>query len=175
MNPKIRQVRSAYSSPLFTVKKYDAVLPDGKEKTFEMIDIQNAVTVLPLDDEKNFFFVEQYRIGAGKPLLELPAGKIEAGEDPLLSARRELREETGMDANEIKPLGNFFMTPGYANEYMYCFLAKGLYNAPLTPDADEFINVHKVSISELPGLIQSGKIEDGKTLAILYLAKDHLG
>ena len=84
-----------------------------------------------MDAEGNIYFVEQYRIGAGKDLLELPAGKIEHDEDPLEAARRELREEIGMDAAEIKPLGNFYMSPGYANEYMYCFLATGLYPAPL--------------------------------------------
>ncbi len=174
MNPIIKKERSVYSNPLFTVKKFEAVLPDGKEKNFEMIDIQNAVTVLPIDDQKNLYFVEQYRIGAGRALLELPAGKIESGEDPSLCARRELREETGMDAKEIISLGNFFMTPGYANEFMYCFLAKGLFPAPLTPDPDEFINVHKIPASDLPELIQIGKIVDGKTLAILYLAKDQM-
>ena len=175
MNPVIKQENISFECKLFTVKNIKALLPDGHEKTFELIDIQNAVTILPMDEHGRILFVEQYRIGARNVLLELPAGKIEAGEDPLLCARRELREETGMDAKEIRPLGNFYMTPGYANEFMYCFLAKGLFNAPLTPDADEFINVHKIVVSELPELIYSGRIVDGKTLAVLYLAKDQMG
>jgi ADP-ribose pyrophosphatase len=171
MEPLISNEKDAYTCKLFTVKNVDATLPDGKHKTFEMIDIQNAVTLLPVDDEKNVYLVEQYRIGARKKLLELPAGKIEAGEDPLLTAQRELREETGMDAREITPLGNFYMTPGYASEYMYCYLAKGLFASPLKPDADEFINLHKVPFGAIDELVKNGRIEDGKTLAILYLAK----
>lgn len=175
MNPVIKQVSKPYSSPLFSVKKFDAILPDGKEKVFEMIDIQNAVTILPIDEEGNIYFVEQFRIGAGRALLELPAGKIEAGEDPFVCARRELREETGMDAHEILPLGNFFMTPGYANEFMYCYIARELFSSPLNPDADEFIHIKKLPLVSLASMIKEGKIEDGKTLAILYLAKDLLG
>lgn len=171
MNPNIRSESDVFNCKLFTVKAVEVTLPDGNEKTFEMIDIQNAVTILPMDDENNVYLVEQYRIGARKNLLELPAGKIEKGEDPLLTAQRELREETGMDAKEIKHLGNFYMTPGYANEYMYCYLATGLFPSPLTPDADEFINLHKIPLGEISALIQNGKIEDSKTLAVLFFAQ----
>lgn len=161
----------AYKCKLFTVKKVTQPLPDGKEKVYELIDIQNAVTILPVDEQNNIYFVEQYRIGANKNLLELPAGKVEAGEDPLQTAQRELREEIGMDAREIKPLGNFYMTPGYANEYMYCFLATGLFQSPLKPDADEFINLHKVPFDQINAMVANGQIEDSKTLAALFLAQ----
>ncbi len=171
MKPIIRSENTAYSCRLFTVKKIDAELPDGKKKTYELIDIQSAVTVLPIDDEQNVYFVEQYRIGSRKTLLELPAGKVEPGEDALATAKRELREEIGMDAKEVKPLGNFYMTPGYANEYMFCYLAKGLFTSPLTPDADEFINLRKVPLKEINSLIQKGEIEDSKTLAAFQLLR----
>lgn len=171
MRPMIRSEVDAYSCKLFTVKKVSASLPDGIERVFELIEIQNAVTILPLDDENNVYFVEQYRIGAKKTLLELPAGKIESGEDPMVAAKRELREEIGMDAREIKPLGNFYMTPGYANEFMFCFLATGLFRSPLTPDADEFINLIKIPLTKVNEMIISGEIEDSKTLATLLLQK----
>jgi ADP-ribose pyrophosphatase len=170
MNEKQGSEIDAYTCKLFTVKKVIIPLPDGKEKVYELIDIQNAVTILPVDDENNVYFVEQFRIGANKNLLELPAGKVEAGEDPLLTAKRELREEIGMDAKEVKPLGNFYMTPGYANEYMYCFLATGLFHSPLIPDADEFIHLHKVPLEQVNTLITSGQIEDSKTLAVFQLS-----
>lgn len=166
--------RTVFTAKLFKVKNIDLPLPDGKTKTYELVDIQNAITVLPMDDEGNVYLVEQYRIGAGKDLLELPAGKIEHSEDPLEAARRELREEIGMDAAEIKPLGNFYMSPGYANEYMYSFLATGLYAAPLSPDADEFINVKKIPLSRVIELINQGKMDDSKTLAVLMLAQKYL-
>jgi len=166
--------KTVFPGKLFTVRNIRKPLPNGKEKTYELVDIQNAITVLPLDDELNIHCVEQYRIGADRKLLELPAGKIEIGEDPLAAARRELREETGMDANEIIHLGNFFMTPGYANEYMYCYLARGLFRAPLAPDADEFINLVKIPLGEMYRLIAEGKIEDSKTLAAIALARKAL-
>lgn len=159
-----------YKAHLFDVKEITVKLPDGKDKAFELIDIQNAITLLPIDDTGNVYFVEQFRIAARRELLELPAGKIEKGEIPLAAAERELREETGMAAKEIKPLGEFYMSPGYASEYMYCFLATGLYPAPLTPDADEFINVRKIPLAEIFEMIRTGKIVDSKTLAAFSLA-----
>jgi len=79
-----------------------------------------------------------------------------------------------MDAAEIKPLGNFYMSPGYTNEYMYCFLATGLFPAPLAPDVDEFINVKKMPLSQVLELIEDGKLDDSKTLAVLMLAQKHI-
>lgn len=174
MNQSENTNRTVFTAKLFKVKNIDLPLPDGKIKTYELVDIQNAITILPLDAEGNVYFVEQYRIGAGKNLLELPAGKIENDEDPLEAARRELREEIGMDAAEIKPLGNFYMSPGYANEYMYCFLATGLYPAPLDPDADEFINVKKIPLDQVIELVNLGNLDDSKTLAVLMLAQKNL-
>ncbi len=163
-----------YKAHLFDVKEITVKLPDGKDKIFEMVDIQNAITLLPIDDAGNVYFVEQFRIAARTELLELPAGKIEKGENPLAAAEREIREETGMAAREIKLIGEFYMSPGYANEYMYCYLAKGLYAAPLAPDADEFINVRKIPLDEVYDLIRAGKIIDSKTLAALTLARPYL-
>jgi ADP-ribose pyrophosphatase len=166
--------RIVFQAKLFGVKNIDLALPDGKVKTYEMVDIQNAITILPIDDKGNVYLVEQFRIGAGKKLLELPAGKIETGEDPLKTARREMREEIGMDAKEIKPLGNFYMSPGYANEYMYCFMARGLFPAPLHADADEFIRVKKIPVLKINGMISRGEIEDSKTLAVFVLSQQFL-
>ncbi len=164
-----------YHARLFDVKEVTVRLPDGKDKVFELIDIQNAITLLPIDDAGNVYFVEQFRIASRRELLELPAGKIEKGELPLAAAERELREETSMAAREIKAIGEFYMSPGYANEYMYCFLATGLYPAPLAPDDDEFINVRRIPLSEVKRLIKDGKIIDSKSLAAFTLASPYLG
>ncbi len=160
-----------HSTALFTIKLVDLTFPDGKSRLFDLIDIQDAVTILPLDGEGNIHFVRQYRIGARSELLELPAGKIEDGEDPLLTAQRELREEIGMGAESWLALGSFFMSPGYASEYMYCYLARGLYRAPLTPDADEFLNVIQVPLTDTFEMVKNGEIQDSKTLAVLMLAR----
>ena len=163
-----------YKARLFDVKEITVPLPDGHDKVFELIDIQNAVTVLPIDREGNIYFVEQFRIAALKELLELPAGKIEPDEDPQVAAERELREETGMAAGRILPIGEFYMSPGYANEYMYCYLATDLYPAPLSPDSDEFINVRKIPLAKVKEMIREGQIIDSKTLAVFSLAINHL-
>lgn len=163
-----------YKARLFDVKEITVPLPDGHDKVFELIDIQNAVTVLPIDREGNIYFVEQFRIAALKELLELPAGKIEPDEDPQVAAERELREETGMAAGRILPIGEFYMSPGYANEYMYCYLATDLYPAPLSPDSDEFINVRRIPLAKVKEMIREGQIIDSKTLAAFSLAINHL-
>lgn len=163
-----------YHARLFDVKEVTVKLPDGKDKVFELVDIQNAITLLPIDDSGNVYFVEQFRIASRRELLELPAGKIEKGELSLTAAERELREETGMAAREIKAIGEFYMSPGYANEYMYCYLATGLYPAPLAPDDDEFIKVQKIPLTEVKQLIKDGKIIDSKTLSAFALAAPYL-
>ena len=159
-----------HRTPLFTVKRVDLSLPDGKPRVLDLIEIQNAVTILPLDSEGYNHFVKQYRIGARSELLELPAGKIENNEDPLQTAQRELREEIGMSASSWRALGNFYLSPGYASEYMYGFLAQDLVPDPLAPDADEFLNIIKVSLPDALAMVRRGEIQDSKTLAVLMLA-----
>lgn len=170
----IKKITERFKTKLFSVLSVDLEQPDGKIRPYDLIDIQNAVTILPIDEEGNVFFVRQFRIGAGRELLELPAGKVEPGEDPLETAHREVREETGMSAAEMIPLGKFFMTPGYANEYMFAYLARGLTHAPLAQDADEFINLVKLPLQEVNRMVDDGEFEDSKTLAVLLLAEKHL-
>jgi ADP-ribose pyrophosphatase len=160
-----------FKARLFDVKDVELTLADGKSRTYEMVDISNAVMLLPIDAENNVYFVEQFRVGAKHVLLELPAGKIEPQEDPASTAQRELREETGMAANELKLIGKFYMSPGYSTECMYCFLATGLYPAPLAPDADEFIALRKIPLPTVLEMISRGEIEDSKTLAAFSLAR----
>jgi ADP-ribose pyrophosphatase len=159
-----------YESHIFTVNRVQVVLPDKRVRDYDLVEIQNAVTILPLDNEGNVYFVRQFRTGAGKSLLELPAGKIENGEEALTTAEREIREETGMAATNMKPLGKFYVSPGYSTEYMYTFLATGLYEAPLDPDADEFLNLEKFPLSKVIEMLHAGEIEDAKSLATIMQA-----
>lgn len=170
----INDEKSVFKTKLFTVKRVVLSMPDGKEREYDLVDIQNAVTILPIDEDGQVYFVKQYRIGSRSELLELPAGKIELSEDPQVTAERELREETGMAAQNMVHLGNFYMSPGYATEYMYCYLARGLYHSPLAPDADEFLNVVKIPLVEVRRMVEAQAIEDSKTLAVLALAEKHL-
>ena len=170
MSYPINHESEEYKTQLFTVKRVNLSFPDGKARDYDLIDIQNAVTILPLDDDGNVHFVSQYRIGARRELLELPAGKIEDDEDPLLTAKRELREEIGMSAETWTRLGGFYMTPGYATEYMHCYLAQGLIPDALSPDADEFLNVTRIPLPEVMTMIEEKTIEDSKTLAVFMFA-----
>ncbi len=174
MPGKIKEEIDVFETKLFTVKQVTLSLPDGKNREYDFVSIQNAVTILPIDNEGFVYFVKQYRIGSRSELLELPAGKIEMNEDPQITAERELREEIGMAASEMIHLGNFYMSPGYSSEYMYCYLARGLFHAPLAPDADEFLHLVKLPLSEVRRLMKERLIVDGKTLAVLMLADNYL-
>ncbi len=174
MTGMIKEEKDVFQTGLFTVKQVVLSLPDGKTREYDFVSIQNAVTILPIDDQGFVFFVKQFRVGSRSELLELPAGKIEKNEDPQITAERELREETGMAAREMIHLGNFYMSPGYSSEYMYCYLARGLFHAPLAPDADEFLHLVKLPLSEVVQLLNKKLINDGKTLALLMLAGNYL-
>lgn len=154
----------------FDVVKVHYELPDGHKRTYDLVDHKNAVTIVPVNQEGEVLFIKQYRVGSRDYLLELPAGVIDKGEEPVETAMRELREETGMAANELIQLGGFFMTPGYSNEFMTVFLAKDLYPAPLEMDDDEFLNLIKVPLEEAYKKARNGEILDGKSIASLFLA-----
>ena len=145
--------------------------PDGRMASFEVVRHSGAVTILPVDEDGMIWFVRQYRHPARQMLLELPAGTIEPDESHHETAAREIREEIGMTAEKMEYLGGFFMAPGYSTEYMHVYLAHGLTPSPLQQDESEFILVEKLSIEEVYRMVESGDIQDGKTLAILMLAE----
>lgn len=162
--------KKLYSGPVFDVVKVFLQLPDQRERSYDLVEHNGSVTIVPVDDDGQIFFVRQYRVGAGQPVLELPAGVLEHNEDPLVSAKRELREEIGMGARELKKLGSFYLAPGYTSEHMTIFLARGLYPSPLDPDEDEFLEIIKLPIEAVYQQAFAGRIQDGKTLAGLLLA-----
>jgi ADP-ribose pyrophosphatase len=163
-----------YHGRAFNVRRDEIRLPDGKSARLEIVDHVGAVTLVPVDDQKRVWFVRQYRHPAGEVLLELPAGMVESGEAPLDCARREIREETGMAAGRIEPIGEFYLAPGYSTEFMHIFLATDLHPDPLPGDADEFITAEPIPLEVALRMIENGKIRDAKTLAALMLAKKFL-
>ena len=106
-----------YHGRAFNVRRDEIRLPDGKAARLEIVDHVGAVTLVPVDDQNRVWFVRQYRHPAGEVLLELPAGMIELGEAPLDCARREIREEIGMAAGRIEPIGEYYLAPGYSTKY----------------------------------------------------------
>jgi ADP-ribose pyrophosphatase len=171
---KIVKKETMYTGKAFNVVKLYYRLPNGKEKPYDLVDHVDAVTIVAVDTNSEILFVTQYRIGGQKKLLELPAGVIDENEHPSITAKRELREEVGMDANFLEEIGGFYMVPGYSNEYMHVFLAKELKFAPLQADDDEFLDIVRIPILQAYKMAEQGLIHDGKSLAALFLAYNYL-
>jgi ADP-ribose pyrophosphatase len=166
--------RSVYKGRAFGVDVVEIRLPDGKVRNFDLVRHPGAVTIIPVDADGNILFVRQYRLGAGQSLLELPAGTLEPGEDPDASAAREIREETGMGAREVRKLGTFYMAPGYSTEHMHVYLATGLFPDSLKHDEDEFLELEKIPVARVYAMARTGELTDGKTLASLLMAEQFL-
>jgi ADP-ribose pyrophosphatase len=147
-----------YEGPMFSVERRD-----GKD----VVVHGPAVAVVAVDGQDRVVLVRQMRVPAGGPLLELPAGGVEDGESPLETAKRELREETGLHGGEWLELATFFTTPGFCDEKMHLFLATGVEEGEAKPEGSEDIEVVRVPRAELPALV--AKSEDAKTLAGLLL------
>ncbi|MBN2048455.1 MAG: NUDIX hydrolase [Anaerolineaceae bacterium] len=175
MTVEILDREECYQGRAFQVQRVRMRMPNGREPRYDLVIHPGAAVILPVDDAGRILFVRQYRLGAEQELLELPAGTLEDGEPPLECARREVREETGMAAREMVFLGDFYLTPGYSNEHLYIYLARGLYGAALDQDDDEFIDLVPIAAAEAYQMAARGEIRDGKTLAALLLAQSALG
>jgi ADP-ribose pyrophosphatase len=171
MEHQIIQATTIYNGRAFDVQKVQMRLPNGREGTYDLVQHPGAVTIVPVKDGK-ILFVRQYRIGARQTLLELPAGTLEPGEDPLPAAARETREEIGMAAGELRLLGEFYMAPGYSSEHMWVYLATDLHPDPLACDEDEFIEVESIPVAEVYEMTRNGQLMDGKSLAALMMAQN---
>ena len=139
--------------------------PNGKTTTREIIEHADCVAVVALDEQKNVVLVRQLREAVDKTLLEIPAGGIDPGEEPVDAVRRELQEEIGFLPQKIERLGGFYATPGYGTEYLYLYLATDLKPSQLKADDTENIEVVKIPLSQIPALIASGEICDAKSIA----------
>ena len=172
---------TVFDGPLFKVTRDSLIEPGGKQATRDIIHHNGSVVILALDKEKSkrdpWVVVErQYRHAANHFLWELPAGKLEAGEDPLQGAQRELMEETGYHAKKWKPLIEYYASPGFLGESMMVYVAEGLAAGDAHPEDDEQIDFRLVKLSELLRLIDKGAIVDGKTLtAVLLYARRFAG
>jgi len=163
-----------YQGPVFNVRQDFLRLPDREQYRIDVVDHRDSVTILPIDQQGQVWFIRQYRRPIDRYLLELPAGVKEPGEDPLSNAQRELREEIGMAAGSMQDIGAFYLAPGYSSEFMHIFLARDLYPAPLPGDADEIIQIEKKSTREALKLAESGELCDSKSLIALFWAKPYL-
>ncbi|MDR2525636.1 MAG: NUDIX hydrolase [Oscillospiraceae bacterium] len=154
-----------YEGRIVTLRNDSVRLPNGKIADREVIEHPGGVTVAALTAEQELLFVRQFRYPYGQVLLELPAGKLERGEDPLLAGQRELAEETGASAAQYESLGLFYPTPGYCGEIIHMYLARELRFAAACPDADEFLLCERIPLQVAVGMVLRGEIRDGKTQA----------
>lgn len=159
-----------YHGKVFDLVRSHFRLANGKEPIFDLVKHPGAVTILPVDEQGRIWFVRQFRIGAEKDLLEIPAGLLEKDESPEVSAAREVQEEIGMAPKKLKKLGEFFMVPGYSTEKLTAYLATGLFASPLPTDEFELLEKVPLPIQQVFEMVHAGEIQDGKTLASLLLA-----
>ena len=143
-------------------------LPNGDTSTREYIKHQGAVAILPVLEDGSIIFVKQYRYAVSSVIYEIPAGKLEKGEEHLPSAQRELSEETGYSATDWSYMTSIVTTPGFTNETIHLYLAKGLTGGKPHPDDDEFLEVVALKPDKVKAMILSQEIVDAKTLAALY-------
>jgi ADP-ribose pyrophosphatase len=137
----------------------------------DVVKFPKTVGILPLIGKNKIVLIRQFRFPINKEIWEIPAGKLDRGEKPEIGAKRELKEETGYEAKELKKIGEFYLSPGYSTEYMYLFLAKGLKKGEQSLDKGEKIKEVKIfSKKEVLKMIKTRKIVDAKTILALFFS-----
>ena len=166
MNLEEKQLTSEYiyNGKIIKLRRDTALLPNGKTSTREVIEHNGGVCVAALTDSDEVLFVKQFRYPYMEIVTEIPAGKRDgANEDPLACGKRELKEETGAEAESFIPLGKLYPSPGYCGEVIWMFAATGLSYGEQHPDDDEFLSVEKIPLETAVQMILSGEITDAKT------------
>ncbi|MCL2462314.1 MAG: NUDIX hydrolase [Defluviitaleaceae bacterium] len=159
----------AYKGLIIDVTKDTITLPDGRQAVREVVRHGGAAAVVAVDGDGRLVFVRQYRHPARALVLEIPAGTLEPGEEPLACATRELAEETGMRAEKVTFLFKLYTTIGFCSEVIHIYLAEGLTEGSQCLDADEFVTVERYTPAEAAELIKNGGIVDGKTIAAVMV------
>ena len=174
MNLKEEQVKSDFLYDGRIIKLYndEIRLPDGNKAYREYVKHPGGVCVVPLTENNEVMLVRQYRYVYGKEIIEIPAGKRDGkDEDTLVGAKRELKEELGIEAENFYFLGELYPTPGYTDEILFMYAATSLTFGETSPDEDEFIESEKIHIDTLVSMIMDGEIKDAKTVAAVLKTK----
>ena len=159
----VRRVNS-YHGVVVDVTADIVSLPNGSTSVREVVHHPGGVCVAAVDSDNNIYVVRQFRFPFGRHLLELPAGKLEKGEDPFEAAKRELSEETGLEADSWSKLGSIYVSPGISTEELRLYLARDLHQGQAHPDPNEFLDVEKMPLASLLDRIAAGDIHDAKTV-----------
>jgi ADP-ribose pyrophosphatase len=157
--------------PKFYVLREKLDTGSGKTKDRDTVVHPGAAVFAPLTGDGNLMLARQYRYSVKREILEFPAGSLDANEDGLTCAKREIQEEMGVEASEWISLGTLLPAPGISNEVLHCYLARGLKPKKLEGDEEEQIEVVQMSVSQVEDAIKSGEIQDGKTLALFARAR----
>ena len=140
-------------------------LPDGKQALREVADHPGGVAIVAIDRDDNILTVKQYRYAFSRVMEEIPAGKLERGEDPDEAALRELKEETGATPERFEKLGELIVSPGAYGEVLHLYLAEGLRIGVMSPDEDEFLDLVRTPFDEMVRRVMDGELTDAKTVA----------
>ncbi len=157
--------KEIYKGRIFDVTEDTVMLPNGEKGVYSRIFHNGASAVIAVDGEDRIIFVRQFRVPCDGEFLEIPAGRLEKGEDPLDGAKRELEEETGYVSESINYFIKLHLCVGYSNEVIYYFIAKGLIPGSQNLDEDEFVTVERYTAEQAADMIKSGMITDAKTVA----------
>lgn len=172
-NVEVLSSKVAFEGPIFRVFREEVREPGNKLTQRDIIRHNGSVVILAVEDSSKrdplMVMERQYRHAAGQYLWEIPAGKMDAGEEHLAAAKRELKEETGYRAKKWTKMVRYFASPGFLGEWMQVFLAEGLVAGEATPEEDELLEVVLVPLSEVLRMVDQGKILDGKTLVAVQL------
>lgn len=153
-----------WTGRIFNVNRLRVEMPNGRNAVRDVVRHPGAVAIVALTDDGRICLVRQYRTSLARVTVEIPAGKLDPGEDPLTCAKRELREETGMEADQMAFLTTIATSDGFTDELIHIYMATGLHFVASDPDEDEFINVDLVPLNELIDAVLDGRIEDCKTV-----------
>ena len=162
--------KQVYQGNIINVESQTVELPDGRLATRDVVLHPGASVIIPLSDKGELYMVKQFRKPIDSVSLEIPAGKLDHGEDPKVCAERELKEETGLSAENIKHIISIHSTPGFSNEVLHLYLATGLKEGELCTDDDEFITCEKIPVDTLVNKVMTGEITDAKTIIGILIA-----
>ncbi len=163
-----------FNGRVINVSKDSVRLHNGQNAYREVVHHPGGAAAIAIDEQYNIYLIRQFRYALGRTMIEIPAGKLEKGEDPMQAAKRELAEETGVIAKEISPLQSVVPTCGYCDEIIYIFLAKNLQMGNTNLDDGEFVSLFKTPLAKAVEMVLNGEIIDSKTVSAIlqvYLLK----
>ncbi|OWZ83993.1 NUDIX hydrolase [Natranaerobius trueperi] len=173
MSEKTIQKDTVYEGKVINVERHDVIVENGNSGVREIVKHPGAVAILPIIGDK-IYLVSQYRKAIEKKTIEIPAGKIESGEDPKACADRELKEELKMGPKSLEYMTTIYPSPGFLDEVIHIYIANGLYSCTADHDEDEVIHTVKLSLSEFKEKVIEGDIKDAKTIvSLLYYIQEH--